>query len=46
MAKKKVVVALGHSALGVTLPEQMNAVKTAAKSIADLVEKAMGLKLE
>ena len=38
MAKKKVVVALGHSALGVTLPEQMNAVKTAAKSIADLVE--------
>lgn len=38
MMKKKVVVALGHSALGVTLPEQMDAVKTAAKSIADLVE--------
>ena len=38
MVKKKVVVALGHSALGVTLPEQMAAVKIAAKSIADLVE--------
>lgn len=38
MSKKKVVVALGHCALGVTLPEQMKAVKIAAKSVADLVE--------
>ena len=38
MVKKKVVVALGHSALGVTLPEQMAAVKVAASSIADLIE--------
>lgn len=36
--KKKVVVALGHRALGTTLPEQMNAVKKTAVSIADLVE--------
>lgn len=38
MSKKKVVVALGHRALGVTLPEQMKAVQVTAKSIADLVE--------
>ena len=36
--KKKVVVALGHQALGTTLPEQMSAVKKSAKAIADLVE--------
>lgn len=36
--KKKVVVALGHHALGTTLPEQQVAVKKSAKSIADLVE--------
>ena len=38
MEKKKVVVALGHKALGTTLPEQKVAVKSAAKAIADLVE--------
>lgn len=38
MNKKKVVVALGHKALGTTLPEQQTAVKAAAKAIADLVE--------
>lgn len=38
MAKKKVVVALGHKALGTTLPEQKEAVKSTAKAIADLVE--------
>lgn len=38
MEKKRVVVALGHRALGTTLPEQMTAVKGAAKAIADLVE--------
>lgn len=36
--KKKVVVALGHRALGNTLPEQKAAVKRAAASIASLVE--------
>ena len=38
MEKKRVVVALGHRALGNTLPEQKKAVKEAAKAIADLVE--------
>lgn len=38
MSKKKVVVALGHKALGTTLPEQQEAVKEAAKAIADLAE--------
>ena len=36
--KKKVVVALGHRALGTTLPEQQVAVKQTAKSVADLVQ--------
>lgn len=36
--KKRVVVALGHRALGTTLPEQMEAVKKSAVIIADLVE--------
>lgn len=36
--KKRVVVALGHRALGTTLPEQKIAVKATAKSIADLIE--------
>ena len=38
MTKKKVVVALGHTALGKTMPEQKENVKKAAKAIADLVE--------
>ena len=38
MTKKKVVVALGHRALGTTLPEQQIAVKRSAKVIADLVQ--------
>lgn len=36
--KKRVVVALGHRALGTTLPEQKVAVKSTAKCIADLIE--------
>ena len=36
--KKRDVVALGHRALGTTLPEQMVAVNKTAKSIADLIE--------
>lgn len=35
---KKIVVALGGNALGSNLPEQMAAVKTTAKAIADLIE--------
>ena len=38
MSEKTVVVALGHKALGTTLPEQKVATKAAAKAIADLVE--------
>ncbi len=38
MSNKKVVVALGHSALGKTFPEQKEAVKNAASAIADLIE--------
>ena len=37
MKRKKIVVALGHKALGTTLPEQKAAVKTFRKRIADLV---------
>ena len=36
--KKRVVVALGHRALGITLPDQKRAVKRTAQSIADLIE--------
>lgn len=36
--KKRAVIALGHRALGTTLPEQKAAVKQTAKSIADLIE--------
>ena len=36
--KKRAVVALGHRALGTTLPEQMEAVKKSAVTIADLIE--------
>ena len=43
MEKKKVVLALGHKALGTTLPEQMTAVKGAAKAVADLVEEGCQL---
>ena len=38
MSKKKVVVSLGHDALGYTTLEQWDAVKTTAKALADLVE--------
>ncbi|MGP1350023.1 MAG: carbamate kinase [Stomatobaculum sp.] len=36
--RKRTVIALGGNALGNTLPEQMRAVKTTARAIADLVE--------
>ena len=38
MSEKIVVVALGHRALGTTLPEQKIATQAAAKAVADLVE--------
>ena len=40
MSEKIVVIALGHRALGTTLPEQKVATRQAAKAIADLVEEA------
>ncbi len=36
--RKTVVIALGHRALGSTLPEQKRATKEAAKAVADIVE--------
>lgn len=36
--KKRAVVALGHRALGTTMPEQMEAVRKSAVTIADLIE--------
>lgn len=38
MSKKRVVVSLGHNALGYTTLEQWDAVKVTAKALADLVE--------
>lgn len=38
MKKKRIVLALGGNALGDTLQEQMQAVKTTAKAIVDLIE--------
>lgn len=44
MEKKKIVViALGHRALGNTLPDQKRATKEAAKAIADIVETGAGV---
>ena len=43
MGKKKVVVALGHRALGTTLPEQKCATKSSAKILADLIECGLNL---
>lgn len=38
MKKKKIVIALGHDALGTTLPEQKSATKRAAKAVADFIK--------
>lgn len=43
MSRKKVVVALGHRALGTTLPEQKCATKSSAKILADLIECGLDL---
>lgn len=38
MRKKKIVIALGHEALGTTLPQQKSATQETAKAVADLIE--------
>ncbi len=38
MKNRRITIALGHDALGTTLPEQKKATKEAAKAIADLVQ--------
>lgn len=38
MKKKRVVIALGHEALGTTLPEQQEAAKKSAVSVCDFIE--------
>lgn len=37
MKKRKIVIALGHEALGTTLPEQKTATRRTAKAVADLI---------
>ncbi len=37
MKKRKIVIALGHEALGTTLPEQKKATERTAKAVADLI---------
>lgn len=37
MKKKKIVIALGHEALGMTLPEQKEATRRTAKAVADFI---------
>lgn len=38
MRKKRIVIALGHEALGTTLPDQKTAARKTAKAVADLIE--------
>lgn len=38
MRKKRIVIALGHAALGTTLPEQKKATKRTAKAVADFIQ--------
>ncbi len=38
MKKRRIVIALGHDALGTTLPEQKKAAKEAAKAIVDFIQ--------
>lgn len=38
MRKKRIVIALGHEALGTTLPEQKEAVKRTAKAVVDFIQ--------
>lgn len=41
--KKRIVVALGHRALGTTFPEQQTAVRSSARILADLIEEGAQL---
>ena len=41
MKKKKIVIALGHDALGTTLPEQKEATKRTAKAVADFIARTI-----
>ncbi|SFB13365.1 carbamate kinase [Acetitomaculum ruminis DSM 5522] len=43
MERKKIVIALGHDALGTTLPEQQEAAKKTAATIVDLVEEGYAI---
>ena len=43
MKKKKIVIALGHEALGTTLPEQQEATRRTAKAVADFIGMIMKL---
>ena len=38
MRKKRIVIALGHDALGTTLPEQKSATKRTAKAVVDFIK--------
>ncbi len=43
MKKKKMVLALGHRALGTTLPEQKAATRRSARAVSDLIEAGVSL---
>ena len=45
MSKKRIVIALGHKALGTNLPEQKAAVIDTSQIIADLIEKGWQIAL-
>lgn len=38
MEKKRIVIALGHDALGTTLPEQQKALVKTAKAVAEFIK--------
>lgn len=42
MAKKRIVMAIGHKDMGTNLPEQKEAVKRTAKVIADFIRRLAG----
>ncbi len=46
MAKKRIVMALGHRALGTNLPEQKAAVRDTAKMVADFIQEGWQVALE
>lgn len=42
---KRIVIALGHEALGTTLPEQQKATRKTAKAVAEFIQKVIRLSL-